>query len=187
MDRKLFRIFPIKKFSLKDVSHQAVSFNSLLAGFSLESDLDDWCVVFLVILLEGQQGLDEVPILVFDVFGLPPLFTSFVVGNLSLSIPVPFHDVVTHDVGSRPGLGLVQAADEEDGEDEEKFDGGERHLDTVRLRWGLRLNTGLPTQHRSGWRCGRFSQRDRWDLSGWRRSKRPPAHQFQHQNYRSHW
>ena len=79
MDRKLFRIFPIKKFSLKDVSHQAVSFNSLLAGFSLESDLDDWCVVFLVILLEGQQGLDEVPILVFDVFGLPPLLPSFVV------------------------------------------------------------------------------------------------------------
>ena len=42
--------------------------------------------------------------------------------------------MVTHDVSSRSGLGLVEAADEEDGEDEEKFDGRERHLDTVRLR-----------------------------------------------------
>ena len=62
--------------------------------------------------------------------------------------------MVTHDVSSRPGLGLVDAADEEDGEDEEKFDGGERHLDTVRLRWGLRLNTALTNQHRSGWKWG---------------------------------
>ena len=76
---KLFMIFPIKKFLLKDVSHQAVSCNTLLAGFSLESDLNDWCVVLLVVILEGQQSLDEVPVLVFDVFGLPPLFTSFVV------------------------------------------------------------------------------------------------------------
>ena len=45
--------------------------------------------------------------------------------------------MVTHDVSSRSGLGLVEAADEEDGEDEEKFDEGERHLDTGRLRWGL--------------------------------------------------
>ena len=36
--------------------------------------------------------------------------------------------MVTHDVSSRPGLGLVDAADEEDGEDEEKFDDGERSL-----------------------------------------------------------
>ena len=73
-------IFPSKKCLLKDVSLQAVRFNPLLAGFSLESDLNDWCVVLLVVFLEGQQGLDEVPVLVFDVFGLlPPLFPSFVV------------------------------------------------------------------------------------------------------------
>ena len=78
---KLFMIFPIKKLLLKDVSLDAVSFNALLAGFSSESDLNDWCVVlvFLVVILEGKQRLDEVPVLVFDVFGLPPLFPSFVV------------------------------------------------------------------------------------------------------------
>ena len=74
-------IFPSKKFLLKnDVPLQAVRSNPLLAGFSLESDLNDWCVVLLVVLLEGKQGLDEVPVLVFDVFGLlTPLFPSFVV------------------------------------------------------------------------------------------------------------
>ena len=78
---KLFTIFPIKKFLLKDVFHQAVSLNILQTGFSLESDLDDWRVVliFLIVILEGKQSLDEVPVLVFDVFGLPPLFPSFVV------------------------------------------------------------------------------------------------------------
>ena len=78
---KLFMIFPIKKLLLKDVSLDAVSFNALLAGFSPKSDLNDWCIVlvFLVVILEGKQRLDEVPVLVFDVFGLPPLFPSFVV------------------------------------------------------------------------------------------------------------
>ena len=95
--------------------------------------------------------------------------------------------MITHDVRSRPGLGTLDAADEEDGEEEDQFDEGERHVDTVRLCWGLILRAALSNQHRSGWKCGRNSQRDRWDLSGWRRSKRPPAHQFQHQNYRSHW
>ena len=65
---KLFMIFPIKKLLLK-------------IGFSPESDLNDWCIVlvFLVVILEGKQRLDEVPVLVFDVFGLPPLLPSFVV------------------------------------------------------------------------------------------------------------
>ena len=76
-------IFPGKKFFLMDNSIQVGSVNTILAGFSLESDLNDWCVVlsiFLVVLLEGKQGLDEVPVLVFDVSALlPPLFPSFVV------------------------------------------------------------------------------------------------------------
>ena len=101
-------------------------------------------------------------------------------------IPLLLHDVIAHDVSSRSGLGTLDAADEENGEDEEKFDDRERHLDRGRLRWGLIVRAALSHQHRSGWKCGRKSQRDRWDLSGWRRSKRPPAHQFQHQNCRSH-
>ena len=76
-DGKLFMIFSSKEFLLKDISLQAV--NHLLTGFSLESDLNDWCVVLLVVFLEGKQRLDEVPVLVFQVFGLPPLFPSFVV------------------------------------------------------------------------------------------------------------
>ena len=80
---KLFVIFPSKKFFLIDNFLQAGSDKTVLAGFSLESDLNNWCVVlsiFLVVLLEGKQGLEKVPVLVFDVSGLlPPLFPSFVV------------------------------------------------------------------------------------------------------------
>ena len=125
-------ISSIKEVLEKNVFLGALSFSfSILCyGFSLESDLNDRSVVIffvLVVILESQERLDQVPVLVFHVFGLSPLLTSLVVRNVPVCTPVSLHDVVTHDVSSRSGLCLVKAADDYHEDEDEKL--GEKHDD----------------------------------------------------------
>ena len=102
-------------------------------SLSLESDLNDRSVVFFifVFILESQERLYQVPVLVLHVFGLSPLFTSLVIGDFPLLVPLPLHDVVPHDVSPGPGLGLLQAEDDHHDDDQEKL--GKKHPSAVRV------------------------------------------------------
>ena len=53
-----------------------------------------------------------------------PLLAGLVAGDLLVDAAVSLHDVVTHNLGPGPGLGLLQEADGEDDEDQDDLEVG---------------------------------------------------------------